>query len=407
MEKYCISVDWLEFNCYGNEIQLGNYVIAGRQFQVVDSHKHTRTFKNMYYLLYHGVKWATIRQVPRSEALKKGLTIIKIANRVLYSEKYVELAYSIMKHFNLRYNGITRLDLCYDCNKFYDGRNPARFVNNFVFKDPQEKGGVVRRGSDKFTAHGSRKHSCGSKITSIRFGSENNAVGCYMYDKTIELKEVKDKPWIRDMWEMNGLVSNDECHVWRTEISIKSGGKDLVNLETGQIFSLSPKYIEHYENIEKIFHFYASKYLDFRINNGQKNLRNYARLYLFNTEICVTCKPRKVSVNADTGRSEKVCYNTLNRTVSTYQDLSDSVRDSFYKAMDFMQSLSGIKASLTRTKNYENYLNHMKACKFFDAFDLAYLEVLEQGRLERIRMDAEQLYYASVFNYAHEAGLEV
>ena len=75
--------------------------------------------------------------------------------------------------------------------------------------------------------------------------------------------------------------------------------------------------------------------------------------------------------------------------------------------MDFMQALSGVKGNISRLKNYENYLNHMKACKFFDAFDLAYLEVLEQGRLERVRMDAEQLYYASIFNYAHEAGLEV
>lgn len=396
MANYCISVDWLEFSCYGNLIEVGNYVIDGRQYQVVDSRKHTRTFERLYYVLYHGLKYATIKQKPRSSALKSGLTLIKIANRVLYSTEYIKFSYSLLRFFHLSYRGISRLDLCYDCNQFFNGRKPAKFVNDFVLKSPHEKGGIVRNGSEHYDAHGCRGYSHHSRITSIKFGSVHNDVTAYMYDKTIELQEVKDKPWIREMWEENGLISDEKTHVWRSEISIKAGGKDLVNLETGQLFAISPNYLEHYDNLVKLFHFYAAKYFDFRLNDGSARKRDFKKIVLFDAKVKVTCKPTKVSKMCDSGRSEKICRNTLVRTVETYVDLTESLKHRFYQVIEFFDNIACLKARNYHATAYQQYLSTLKAHKFFDALDYAYLETLERGRQERREMDAEDLYYRMI-----------
>ena len=66
---------------------------------------------------------------------------------------------------------------------------------------------------------------------------------------------MKDKPWIRETWEKNGLINSDSVHVWRSEISIKADGKDLLNMGTGELFRLSPRYLEAQEQVEKLVHF--------------------------------------------------------------------------------------------------------------------------------------------------------
>ncbi len=140
------------------------------------------------------------------------------------------MLYDLISTLHLTYKGITRLDLCYDCNYFSNHKSPAKFIQDFVFKEVGKNGYIYRKGSSKFTCHGSKTSTSSSKITSIAFGSNNNKVRQYIYDKTIELEEVKDKPWIREYWELNGLISDEKTHVWRTEISIKSQGMDILNL---------------------------------------------------------------------------------------------------------------------------------------------------------------------------------
>ena len=103
----------------------------------------------------------------------------------------------------------------------------------------------------------------------------------YIYDKTQELKEIKDKPWIRTCWERNGLISDDKTHVFRCEISIKCDGMDLLNMSTGQLFKLSPHYMENQPNIEKLFHFYAAELFDFRRKGNHNRLRDYDKVELF------------------------------------------------------------------------------------------------------------------------------
>lgn len=399
MEKYCISVDWLQVCCYGNLLEEGEYKAIGKSYSIVMTDIHTALFCRVLNVEYNGMTVATIEQEPRSSALKKGLTLIKLANRVLWSTGYIAMLYELMKIFNLTYKGITRLDICYDCNHFYDGRNPGRFITDFLLKPVTEVGGTYRRGSSKFTVQGGRSACSNTKVTGIKFGSTANGVVPYIYDKTLELQEVKDKPWIREVWQMNGLVSNEKTHVWRAEISIKSKGNDILNMGTGQLFKISPNYLEHYENIVKLFHYYAAKVFDFRVNTGQACKKHFKKIQIFDDTVRITCKPISLNRSADTGRIEKVCYNKLDKLATTYTDLSEPIRQSLHTAMDFLSHLSGVKLAITRQNAYKRYLDSLKGCAFMTELDFAYFEALDECWKQKSNIDAESLYQNMIMEY--------
>lgn len=392
MEKYCISVDWLSVCCYGNQLKEGDFQGKLCRYHVRLTDTHTSIFQCVFEISVDNIPYAVVTQSPRSSALKQSLTILKLTNRVLWSTKYVEILYDMFDVFSLKYKGITRIDICYDCNKFYSGRQPARFIRQFITVPMESKGAIYRIGSEKFALYGGKSATSNCKFTGIKFGSPNNDIVPYIYDKTLELSEVKDKPWIREVWSENGLISDEKTHVWRAEISIKSKGKDLLNMQTGQLFSLSPRYLEHYENIVKLFHYYAAKVFDFRLNNGVKCKKNFDKLQLFDTNIEVTCKPYSVSKAADTGRSEKVCYNKLRKLSETYTDLSEPIRSGLEKAMDFISHLAGVKLSTTKARAYERYLDSIKGCRFMDDDTFAYLETLDAAFKAKREINAEGLW---------------
>ena len=140
---------------------------------------------------------------------------------------------------------------------------------------------------------------------------------------TRELEEVKDKPWIRQYWQENGLISDEKTHVYRAEISIKCDGMDLLNMSTGELFKLSPEYLQSQPSIEKLFHFYAARMFRFHRKGKHTRVRDYDRIELFENSPIITCKPKKVCVNGGksvssntkftgiefgSGKSSKRCY---------------------------------------------------------------------------------------------------
>lgn len=389
---YCISVDWFEVCCYGAPIEKGERIINGMRYEIIDEDKNTRIFKKLYKVVHRGLDYFYIQQEPISSALKKGLTLVKVANRVLYSEKYVPLLIELLKSLGLHYKGVSRLDIAYDCNYFYDGRSPKKFIRDYISKPLDKKGGIYLANVQKHIAFFEKSISSNTQWSYIKFGMGTGGRSAYIYDKSLELSEVKDKPWIRKVWADNGLINDEKHHVWRSEISIKSQGKQLLNLDTGELFALHPSFLDTYEKICKIFHFYAAKSFDFRINQGQKNRRNFPPLRLFDTTISVTCVPKKVSIAADTGRSEKVCRNTLERVSRTYVDLSDSVRHSLAAAIEFMGNISAIKAARYGQEQYKQYLDVFASCKFITEEDIAYFHAIEEARAAKEEISVEEFY---------------
>lgn len=386
MEKYCISVDWLQVCCYSNNLA---YLLNNDYYNKVDSLPYwlelqpleTRSFAS--FIRVHtkvGNDWrycADILAVPRSTMLNSNIVLVKIHNRFLYSQNYIKLLYNICDTLKLSIKGLTRLDLCYDCNSFHGGLKPHKFIKEFVTAEFDSPRYIYKVGAKQFRVYGGKSVSSTTKFTGIEFGSGKSSKRCYIYDKTRELAEVKDKPWIRQYWQKNGLISDEKTHVYRAEISIKCDGMDLLNISTGELFKLSPEYLRSQPAIEKLFHFYAARMFRFHRKGKHTRVRDYDRIELFENSPIITCKPKKVCVNADTGRTEKICVSTLSRLSCQYSDLSQEYSSALSRCITFLSEVAGIKYAKEKLAKEIQGIEAFKGIQFKEQSYIEYFALVE------------------------------
>lgn len=372
MENYAISVDWLEIHGH-----LQHASLRASQKKVTFSHNFKTynvelqdvgtSFFNTRYIIKEGTyAVASLTCCPRSKKVHPNICHLKLANRLLYCENYIDTLYMLLEKLNIEYKGISRLDVCYDCNRFFNGYKPSRFIKDFISKDTGAMGYIHKKGSPEFYVRGSKQWGTATRVNYLAFSSRNSRVRSYIYDKTKELKEEKDKPWIREMWEKNGLISDDKTHVYRCEISIKSGGQDMLNLDTGELFRLDPSHIKAQKKVEMLFYSYAKKYFSFSRYEGQKHVKNFTHMTLFeNVPDKLTIKPKRMSKAADTGRMEKVCYNKIEKLATTYVDMSESLKIHIDATLQFLDMLRiGKNQAYERYKNIDELI-HMRGEKFY------------------------------------------
>lgn len=386
MEKYCISVDWLQVCCYSNNLA---FLLNNDYYNKVDSLPYwlelqpleTRSFAR--FIRVHtkvGNDWrycADILAVPRSTMLNSNIVLVKIHNRFLYSQNYIKLLYNICATFKLSIKGLTRLDLCYDCNSFHLGLKPHKFIKEFVTAEFDSPRYIYKVGAKQFRVYGGKSVSSATKFSGIEFGSGKSSKRCYIYDKTRELAEVKDKPWIRQYWQENGLISDSKTHVYRAEISIKCDGMDLLNMSTGELFKLSPEYLKSQPAIEKLFHFYAARMFRFHRKGKHTRVRDYDRIELFENSPIITCKPKKVCVNADTGRTEKICVSTLSKLSCQYSDLSQEYSSALSRCITFLSEVAGIKYAKEKLAKEVQGIEAFKGIQFKEQGYIEYFALVE------------------------------
>lgn len=386
MEKYCISVDWLQVCCYSNNLA---YLLNNDYYKKVDSLPYwlelqpleTRSFARFIRIhIKVGNDWrycADILAVPRSSMLNSNIVLVKIHNRFLYSQNYIKLLYDICATFKLSIKGLTRLDLCYDCNNFHGGLKPHKFIKEFVTAEFDSPRYIYKVGAKQFRVYGGKSVSSATKFSGIEFGSGKSSKRCYIYDKTRELEEVKDKPWIRQYWQQNGLISDGKTHVYRAEISIKCDGMDLLNMSTGELFKLSPEYLKSQPAIEKLFHFYAARMFRFHRKGKHTRVRDYDRIELFENSPIITCKPKKVCVNADTGRTEKICVSTLSKLSCQYSDLSQEYSMALSRCITFLSEVAGIKYAKEKLAKEIQGIEAFKGVQFKEQGYIEYFALVE------------------------------
>ena len=417
---YLLSVDWLQVYCLSNLCEIPAN-IAGEygQYVVKESGIHTPMWQEVYEIYYMGREFATLCRCPRSSALDKFAATIKLHNRVLYSKSWIRVLKDVIACLGCRYVGVTRLDIAYDCNNLANGRSVQDFLSAYMSHAPMSEGHIIRSGSRRVTVQATRdKYGC-TAISGMRWGSPSNDVGAYCYNKSLELLEVKDKPWIRDAWEAAGLVnvwskaqweelsekkrkmlteSGDSSEyvqtpVWRFELSIKGHGKDLLNLSTGELFRIDLDFLDSMDRVAELWQWYAAKYFDFRINRGGvKTLRNYDKYKIFETNDVVDVRPTRVNLYADTGRTEKICANLLDKMSAEYSDLSVGEQESIRSVLAFLRTVSGAKAGIVRLKKEMSYLNHIRGYRSKTDWVRFYLDYVNYVHSHRLSCDTSSAY---------------
>lgn len=418
-EKYAISLDWMQYYCERSPWAIpSSFATTKGSYEVEKQSYSTNLWLDVYIIKHRGREFATLCCNPRNGGMPERGCTLKLANRVLYSHEWLTESRAIMVEMGLRYKGITRLDVAYDCNVLAGGRSVPSFLMQYFSHAPYCEGHIIRSGSRKVTINATRSNKGSVEISAMRWGSKGSDIGAYCYNKSLELREVKDKPWIRETWEKAGLIdsfnevewaklsekekqrkieqgdvtSYVEKPVWRFEISIKGHGKDLLNIDTGELFKLDINYFEQQNAVENLFYTYAAKVFDFRMSTGQTTIRNYPPLKVFEMSKEVTERPVRVSLLADTGRTEKMIVNRLEALQSTYGDVSSVDRAAMEATLCFIREISGTKMRIAKLKKENDYLIHMRGYKSKSTVIDEYLEFVDYSHRKRLNIDAERSY---------------
>jgi hypothetical protein len=293
----CISIDWLQLNCSRSGGKLAD--MAGK-YKIVKLDHQTRHFKSVYevYLFKNCV--ASIAMEPHSSVLAPDMALLKIENKYLYNSELSEFVEDLLKSLSLQLNNITRLDLALDFNYFCDGTHPAKFIKEFLYSN------IIKHGKSKYKVMGAQDANLTFEY--LKFGSETSIISYYLYNKSKELAEKKNKPWITDTWKANAI--NTDIDVWRLEFSIKSNLNELMNLETSEAWSMN-KLIVLTENLKlSLMNCLLQKYWLFSFPHDDKNRSRWPKIKLFDLDTA-KCILIRLSEKKESNRSDKIFLKKL------------------------------------------------------------------------------------------------
>lgn len=244
----CINIDWLE--CYVLErsdiYPMNADYFRSRGWHVEQREYGTRTYREMFVVYdTYGFPFVEVRRNPIG-VLKNGQqnysfeaygAKLRLVNRYCYVQGCAALLAAFIEREGYTFSRISRVDLALDFIKFDSGDLPQRFIHRYV------NGKYSKINQSNITAFG-KDTWAGRGWNSLSWGSKKSAVFTRLYCKSLELDEVKDKPYIRQAWAAAGLVDNPlTCEkigedglpykplVWRLEFAISSAVKNWVTID--------------------------------------------------------------------------------------------------------------------------------------------------------------------------------
>ena len=346
-QRAAYAIDWLQVLCradfaYNDEVTFpdsftspqadasGNH----RFYEFIEPKEFTRGYEQHRSVVWRGLVVAHVSAKPRSEYREPHSCTIKIANATLYCGDWYYILQDICQVLFWHPIRITRCDLCCDFNYFIGGLDPGTFIRKYVCK---QKASYVRVGSNDFAVYGN-KSNVTTIFNSIRWGSRQNGVSVYMYNKSKELREKKYKPWIVNHWKNHCLSSTKD--VWRVEISINSDGCGLRELTSNVLHTLFIEDIATPDMARRMFQTYAAKYFRFCYTNQSiKHKKDLKEVQLINLDEVLDLKPCTITTSHDSGRRELMVLRSL-------QDMQDALQlsDSPFNCRENHQAISQLQS---------------------------------------------------------------
>ena len=289
INKKIINVDWLALYCDFSAVKYDSNI------EVKLMPYNTRQFKVVEVIYKDGVKFATVTRCPSSTVLKQGTGIIKFENSVLYLAHWFTLVHSFIIRSGINVINVSRIDICADFQEFIDYKDPHEFIVDFL------KGKILKNGRNQFSVQG--RHDFENIYNYFRVGVKGSDVNIYLYDKTLEMQEVKFKQHINEIWKRAGF--DIDRKVWRLEVSISGKGKNYLDESTGEIKEVLFFKMSDYQFINDIYFSYLKKFFTFKINDGLKNKTRMKDVRLFNNNY-LNVRLFKLPKMKDSTRADKV-----------------------------------------------------------------------------------------------------
>lgn len=245
--RRCVNIDWLEVYCLED---LDYFPVDANYYRsngiwVEERDYGTRQYTQMFTVLDRdGLPFCEIRRSPvaGSNAAKAGIFAknschIKLHNRYCYLDNAVTIFADFLHAHHYTIKRLYRLDLCLDFEKFDKGDKPSDFVHRYVSAK------YTKINQCNLSAH-CRDRWEERDWNSLSWGSPTSMVSTKLYNKSLELEQVHDKPYIRGAWFNAGLIdditrktkrADDGSEytpvIWRLEFSVKSSAYGWYEVE--------------------------------------------------------------------------------------------------------------------------------------------------------------------------------
>lgn len=358
-----------------------------------DAGHGSKTYQHILKIHHQGEPFGEISICPHSKAISELSCTLKIENKVLYEPSCMERVANFLDAFGFKYMGISRIDLAYDCNEFYGGLSASSLMRKYEkgdiikfgagsgyrqfkqnyncswdnvnksfalmsdvqipitrdesgiptgeFAEELERQQIYSSPECLIKLPDDRNPLCSAKpitsilrpleYTSTTWGSRSCGHQVQLYNKTLEMQQVKYKHHIAQRWRDYGLDLTRD--VWRLEIRVTKAGRLLQNINADTIRFLDPRDIIHEEQLEQIFWDLAWKHFRFltldkkdkRSSKGEKvrnldailNHKNRLKVY---PVLCIAHR------NADGKLTEPRAQKFVPRSPSPQKDYSRSVK---------------------------------------------------------------------------------
>lgn len=237
----CINIDWLECYCIESVEHFPHNAEFFRDagWHVVVRDYGTRQYREMFTLLDNDeLPFIEVRRNPVSSGDTRNNGIfsefschIRLSNRYCYHNEAVSLYSEFLARYQYTVQRIFRFDLALDFEKFDEGDDPHRFLQRFMAGRYSKinQGNLSGHAKDRWESR---------DWNSCSWGSPKSMVTTKLYNKTLELREAHDKPYIRYAWFASGLIDDfQNCtkraadgsvyapDIWRVEFSIRSSAR--------------------------------------------------------------------------------------------------------------------------------------------------------------------------------------
>lgn len=292
----CCNLDWLEVYAIESERYYPQDAefFRSRGYWVRERDYGTRVFKQMFTLVDdHETPYIEIRRLPVG-AFKTGERCIidpysvhiRLANQYCYRNDAAQIMIEFLNRNNYTFRRISRVDICLDFIRFDSGDDPAKFIDRYL----RHKYAKINQAN--LSAHGKDQWD-GIKFNSLSWGSPSSCISTKLYDKTMEIREVKDKPYIRQAWFLSELVDNPATlikakrdgttyspRIWRLEFSIRSSLPGWMSLKTvhgePNKYQSIPNTLDLYTSRQSIINIFSSiVYHYFSFVYYEKDKRKY------------------------------------------------------------------------------------------------------------------------------------
>lgn len=309
-----VSIDWLSFSLKGIIEENINTKYFLQDF-------NTRIFKKVYVVKYKSIQIGVLCSSPHSKILPENFLTFKIENKLLYYSNGLEIIKEFFCENKLEIQKIARLDICCDFQMFNKKISPNKLINLFT------SGKILKCNKSKFQLIGKGQKS--ENYEYFKIGSRSSNVCTYLYNKSLEMKEVREKAHIRELWTQANI--NNNIDVWRLEFSINTSKLEMLDLFSGELKYLNFENLFNKDYLISLYNSLIHKYFEFRYKGNDSNFNRLKKVELFENAEFEIIRFDKTDLK-DSSRMNKFIVKKIDKIFSEYSyviPLSEDIKVRF------------------------------------------------------------------------------